>query len=308
MNGGNAAIQGGNGVLVNSANGYGTDVKDRFAYVPELNINLGYEITRCCRVYVGYDVIYFSSIAKVADQLTTATNNSTFNFGNVSNPTTVIVPGFKASGSMSTLQGSSPAPKSGSNDPQSLGWPPRLPGCSFRGPPREACSREAFSRRNSPAKKHGAGEQRGVSRLRTRVPEASGGVADRRSWPPSGWKAKPGRNPNGRGASALPGPRRDPKLHRLIVARRGQAPAVGSESEAVDRPRVARQRLQPRAAGDFPEKHFALGDGAVLRWALSPPVASRRPQSPNATAKTGPVWSVKTNFSAPLAASQIRTV
>jgi hypothetical protein len=44
---------------------------DRFAVVPELGINVGYQITENFRVFVGYTVLYWSHVVRPGDQIDT---------------------------------------------------------------------------------------------------------------------------------------------------------------------------------------------------------------------------------------------
>lgn len=48
--------------------------RDTFALVPELGLKIGYNFTDHLRGYVGYDVLYMSSVARPADQIDTNVN------------------------------------------------------------------------------------------------------------------------------------------------------------------------------------------------------------------------------------------
>jgi hypothetical protein len=48
-------------------NGY--YARNRFAVVPELGINLGYQVADWWRVFVGYDFLYWSSVVRPGDQI-----------------------------------------------------------------------------------------------------------------------------------------------------------------------------------------------------------------------------------------------
>jgi hypothetical protein len=82
-----------------------TVTRDRFSLIPELNLNLGYEFSPALRVWVGYNAIYFTSVAKVANQFVTSNTTSTITFGSNTASSQAVVPGFKASSTDSTLQG-----------------------------------------------------------------------------------------------------------------------------------------------------------------------------------------------------------
>jgi hypothetical protein len=43
--------------------------RDRFAVVPEVGINIGYQITKCLRASVGYTFLYWSAVARPGDQV-----------------------------------------------------------------------------------------------------------------------------------------------------------------------------------------------------------------------------------------------
>jgi hypothetical protein len=43
--------------------------RDRFAVVPEVNVDAGYEFNRYCRASVGYNFLYWSSVARPGDQV-----------------------------------------------------------------------------------------------------------------------------------------------------------------------------------------------------------------------------------------------
>jgi hypothetical protein len=50
--------------------------RDEFAFVPEFSINFGYWLTRSLRATVGYTLLYFTSVARPADQINRAVNPS----------------------------------------------------------------------------------------------------------------------------------------------------------------------------------------------------------------------------------------
>ncbi len=59
------------GVLANQGNSGGFTRND-FAVIPELNINLSYQMFTNLRVFVGYNIFYWSSVARAADQINPA--------------------------------------------------------------------------------------------------------------------------------------------------------------------------------------------------------------------------------------------
>ena len=56
------------GLLAQSTN-IGHYEQDNFAVVPELDLKLGFQFTRHTRVVVGYDCLYWSSVARAGEQI-----------------------------------------------------------------------------------------------------------------------------------------------------------------------------------------------------------------------------------------------
>jgi Putative beta barrel porin-7 (BBP7) len=56
------------GLLAQGSN-IGSYSRDRFAVVPEVGLNVGYQVTECLRVFVGYNALYISSVVRPADQI-----------------------------------------------------------------------------------------------------------------------------------------------------------------------------------------------------------------------------------------------
>jgi hypothetical protein len=52
--------------------------RDRFAVVPEFNVDAGYEFNRFCRASVGYNFLYWSSVARPGDQVGAAPKATSF--------------------------------------------------------------------------------------------------------------------------------------------------------------------------------------------------------------------------------------
>lgn len=63
------------GLLAQPTN-IGHYTRDRFAVVPELGINLGYQFTDHWRAFVGYNAIYWSTVARPGDQIDRVVNSS----------------------------------------------------------------------------------------------------------------------------------------------------------------------------------------------------------------------------------------
>jgi hypothetical protein len=45
-----------------------------FSFVPELDANLGYQLTQCCRVTAGYSLLYWTGVARPGDQVDLGVN------------------------------------------------------------------------------------------------------------------------------------------------------------------------------------------------------------------------------------------
>ncbi len=64
-----ASFEGG---LLAQATNIGTYQQDHFSIVPELGVTLGYEITRRLRATFGYTFLYWSRVARPANQIDTS--------------------------------------------------------------------------------------------------------------------------------------------------------------------------------------------------------------------------------------------
>jgi Putative beta barrel porin-7 (BBP7) len=78
----NVVSSGGGGLLETPASYH----RDRFAVIPEVDLNFGYEFTPWVRGWVGYSFLYWSSVARPGDQVVTAPKATDFwtqglNFG-----------------------------------------------------------------------------------------------------------------------------------------------------------------------------------------------------------------------------------
>jgi hypothetical protein len=56
------------GLLAQGTN-IGNYSRDRFALVPELGLNVGYQLTDCLRLFVGYNLLYVTTVVRPADQI-----------------------------------------------------------------------------------------------------------------------------------------------------------------------------------------------------------------------------------------------
>lgn len=56
------------GVLASGSNS-NVYQRDVLTLIPQLSLELGYQVSRHCRAYVGYDILYWGSVARAADQI-----------------------------------------------------------------------------------------------------------------------------------------------------------------------------------------------------------------------------------------------
>jgi len=67
-------------------NNIGKFTRNNFAVAPELNLKLGYDITERLQIWVGYDVLFLSSVVRAGDQIDT-----TFTFPNGQGPRPAVL-------------------------------------------------------------------------------------------------------------------------------------------------------------------------------------------------------------------------
>jgi hypothetical protein len=65
-----------NGGLLALSSNIGQFSRDRFAVVPEVGVNLGWQVTDWCRLVVGYNFLYWSSVARPGDQIDRVLNEA----------------------------------------------------------------------------------------------------------------------------------------------------------------------------------------------------------------------------------------
>jgi hypothetical protein len=61
------------GLLVLSSNA-GSRAHDEFTAVPEIGINVGYQVCRCIQLFAGYTFLYWSDVARPGDQINRVVN------------------------------------------------------------------------------------------------------------------------------------------------------------------------------------------------------------------------------------------
>jgi hypothetical protein len=74
------------GGLLAMPSNIGTYHRDTFAFVPQLELKLGYYLTQNLRLTVGYDLIYWSRVARPGEQISTSVNTSQANGGTLTGP------------------------------------------------------------------------------------------------------------------------------------------------------------------------------------------------------------------------------
>jgi hypothetical protein len=75
-----------NGGLLALPSNIGTYHRDAFTYVPQLELKLGYYVTQNLRLTVGYDLIYWSRVARPGEQISTSVNTSQAGGGTLTGP------------------------------------------------------------------------------------------------------------------------------------------------------------------------------------------------------------------------------
>ena len=64
------------GGLLAQASNAGTRTNDAFSVVPELGVNVGYQVTDSLRAYVGYSFLYWTNVVRPGDQIDLGLNTS----------------------------------------------------------------------------------------------------------------------------------------------------------------------------------------------------------------------------------------
>ena len=73
------------GLLAQSTNS-GRFTRDMFSVVPEIGVNVGYQITDNLTAYVGYNFLYWTNVARPGDQIDRTINISQLSGGNLAGP------------------------------------------------------------------------------------------------------------------------------------------------------------------------------------------------------------------------------
>src|SRR5262249_17740704 len=83
------------GGILSSPGDVGRISRDRFAYLPELNLKLGYQFTSWLRAYVGYDALLIGHAARAGDSSTINPINSNVSVAGSSSTASVAQPTFR---------------------------------------------------------------------------------------------------------------------------------------------------------------------------------------------------------------------
>jgi hypothetical protein len=93
------------GGLLSSPLDLGNHSRNRIAFVPEINVKLGYQILPSLRAYVGYDFLYLSSIVRPGDQVGISGSTIQATVANTTQQITVTQPTFRYKSSDMTING-----------------------------------------------------------------------------------------------------------------------------------------------------------------------------------------------------------
>jgi hypothetical protein len=83
------------GGLLSSPADIGRQSRDRFAYLPEVNLKLGYQFTSWLRGYVGFDALMIDHAARAGDSSSINTVNANVTVAGSANTANVATPSFR---------------------------------------------------------------------------------------------------------------------------------------------------------------------------------------------------------------------
>ncbi len=64
------------GGLLTQQSNIGRYSRDEFSVIPELSVNVGYQVTHCLRAFVGYNLIYWTNVVRPGEQIDTGLNTT----------------------------------------------------------------------------------------------------------------------------------------------------------------------------------------------------------------------------------------
>jgi hypothetical protein len=83
------------GGLLSSPGDQGKHSRDQIAFVPEINVKLGYLITSNFRAYVGYDFLYLASVVRPGDQTGVSSSTTVATVAGTTTQIAVTQPAFR---------------------------------------------------------------------------------------------------------------------------------------------------------------------------------------------------------------------
>jgi hypothetical protein len=95
----------GPGLLVGPEENGAHRKRDRIAAIPELELNLAYQVTPRLRLFAGYDTLYISTIARGGTSIALATTAGSARLGPTTTPIEIASPVFNPVGSSMWIQG-----------------------------------------------------------------------------------------------------------------------------------------------------------------------------------------------------------
>jgi hypothetical protein len=93
------------GGLLSSPLDIGNHSHNRIAFVPEINVKLGYQVLPNVRAYVGYDFLYLSSVVRAGDQVGVSGSTIQATVANTTQQITINQPAFRYKSSDMTING-----------------------------------------------------------------------------------------------------------------------------------------------------------------------------------------------------------
>jgi hypothetical protein len=93
------------GGLLSSPFDTGNHSRNHIAFVPEINVKLGYQILPSLRAYVGYDFLYLSSVVQPGDQVGASSTSIQATVAGTNSQITVSPPAFRYKATDMTING-----------------------------------------------------------------------------------------------------------------------------------------------------------------------------------------------------------
>jgi hypothetical protein len=103
--GASKGFTGADGGLLVRAGDIGQHTRDRCAFIPEGNLNLGYQFNCHFRAFVGYSFLWLSTVARPGDQITTGATNLVININNTPQTVNAVNTAFRFHSNDMLIQG-----------------------------------------------------------------------------------------------------------------------------------------------------------------------------------------------------------